>query len=255
MAILRTLTTAVTSTLFLVSARAQGVSLGIEPLPIPHRGLSFGLAFNGQRNFSDQLRGNSAAVEQKHQTSAFTSELLGAYTWPKGWRVESGVGVGSIASVAIYAQDFGSGEAASFETFHVPLRLYRHFRLGAHSRFTLSPHLGTQFVSLPFTTGSTTTGRGPIFSGLPSYGSVSRRTDQLLRQAFTYQAGVGFNYIAPRIELNFFARYTNGFGRKTVAEAMWEYDREGIEQPSIRSRNYLQSVTVGIAVRRTFFAH
>ena len=72
--------------------------------------------------------------------------------------------------------------------------------------------------------------------------------------AFTYQVGAGLNYIAPKLELTFFGRYTNGIGRPLVLRGIMEYDREGVEQPAIISRNHLESVTIGVAVRRTFFA-
>lgn len=236
--------------LFLLQAQAQSPQQSF--LSRPPRGLSFGAAFNGNINFSDQSRGTSNQVEQKNRYFFPTLELLAAYTWSTGWRAEAGVGVGSLATVALDAsEEFGRGSTLSVGTVQVPLRLYRHFALGS-SRFTVSPVVGVQYVAL--STGGKTVPRRPLFSGKPEFGSMGQTFTTLRDDAFTYQVGAGLNYIAPKLELTFFGRYTNDIGRPLVLRGMMEYDREGVEQPAIISHNHLESVTIGVAVRRTFFA-
>lgn len=238
---------------FLVSLTSQAQSPQKNFFSVPPKGLSFGAAFNGNINFSDQSRGTSNQIEQKNRYFFPAVELLAAYTWPTGWRAEAGVGVGSVATVALDAsEEFGRGSTLSVGTVQVPLRLYRHFALGS-SRFTVSPGVGVQYVAL--STGEKTVPRQPIFSGKPEFGSMGQTFTTLRDDAFTYQVGAGLNYIAPKLELNFFVRYTNGIGRPLVLRGMMEYDREGVEQPAIVSHNHLESVTIGVAVRRTFFAH
>lgn len=249
-----TIYTAAVSSLFyfFFSLNAPAQSLPPNVFSIPPRGLSFGAAFNGNINFSDQSRGTSSRVDQKNRYFFPSVELLAAYTWPQGWRAEAGLGVGSVATVALDAsQEFGRGSTLSVGTVQVPLRLYRHFALGS-SHFTVSPSVGVQYVAL--STGGKTVPRQPIFAGKPEFGSSGQTFTTLRDDAVTYQLGAGLNYVAPKLELGFFVRYTNGIGRPLVLRGILEYDREGVEQPAIVAHNHLESLTIGVAVRRTFFA-
>ena len=61
--------------------------------------------------------------------------------------------------------------------------------------------------------------------------------------------------MAPKFEVNVFARYTNSFGNPVVAEGRWEYDLRGVEQTPMVSTSRLENVAVGVVIRRTFYAH
>ncbi|MCC2546695.1 hypothetical protein LJY25_09600 [Hymenobacter sp. BT175] len=189
----------------------------------------------------------------KNSVAFPTGELVASFTWPRGWRLESGLGLGSVAAVTIDAREqTGQGATVSFGTAQVPLRLYRYLPLGSASRLSIGPHVGVQVVSLSM--GEKTTERHPIYFGKPEYGSQSRRFSSVQEHTLTYQAGASLNYVAPKIELNLFVRYTNSFGNPVVAEGRWDYDLQGAEQLPLVSTSRLESVAVGMVIRRTFYS-
>lgn len=232
---------------------AQSIGFTSSRVGLPSRGLAFGVAVVGNINFSVQAHPAQGAWMQKNSYAFPTGELLASYTWPRGWRLESGLGLGSVASVSIDAREqFGSEATLSFGTVQVPLRLYRYLPLGPASRFSIGPHVGLQVVKLSM--GEKMSQRDPIYSGRPDYGSESRQFRSVQEHTLTYQAGASFNYVAPRLELNLFVRYTNSFGNPVVAEGRWDYDLRGVEQPPLVTTSRLENVAVGMVVRRTFYA-
>lgn len=252
--VIKLLIVAVVSTM----ASSSGMAQVVEILPltrgVPPRGMAFGASLVGNINFSVQAYPAKGARFQKNSYFFPTGELLGSFTWPHGWRVESGLGFGSVASVTIDAREqFGQAATVSFGTIQVPLRLYRYLSLGSKSRYSIAPFVGGQIVTL--SSGEKLSARYPIYPGKPDYGSQSKSFRSVQSRAFTYQTGLSFNYIAPKLEVNTFIRYTNSFGNPIVAEGNWEYDLQGIEQQPLHSISRLENVAIGIAVRRTFFAH
>ncbi|TGE19647.1 hypothetical protein E5J99_02495 [Hymenobacter elongatus] len=215
--------------------------------------MAFGVSLVGNINFSAQAYPAKGARFQKNSYPFPTGELLASYTWPHGWRLESGLGFGSVAAVTIDAREqFGRAATVSFGTVQVPLRLYHYLSLGSKSRYSVSPHIGVQVVSL--STGQKTSARYPIYPGKPDYGSQSKWFRSVQNHTLTYQTGLSINYISPKLELNAFVRYTNSFGNPVAAEGKWEYDLQGVEQPPLYSTSRLENVAVGVVVRRTFFA-
>ena len=108
-----------------------------------------GVSAVGNINFSVQQNPAPGAWMRKNSYFFPTGELLASYTWPRGWRLERGLGLGSVASVSIDAlEKFGQGATVAFGTLQVPLRLYRYLALGPNSRFSVGPHVGLQVVRL-----------------------------------------------------------------------------------------------------------
>lgn len=232
---------------------AQAISLRPSTRGLPARGLAFGASFVGNLNFSVQAHPAVGARFQKNAYAFPTGELVASYTWPHGWRLESGLGVGSVAAITLDAREqFGQAATVSFGTVQLPLRVYRHFSLGATSRYSLSPLAGLQVVTL--SVGEKVSARQPIYSGQPEYGSQRKWFRASQEHTLTYQAGASLNYLAPKLELNAFVRYTNSFGNPVVAEGAWEYDLQGIEQPALSTTSRLESVAVGAGIRWTLFA-
>jgi hypothetical protein len=234
------------------SCTAQSIGVASARPGLPPKGFALGFSAAGNVNFSVQAQPAPGARLQKNSATSPTLEYLASYTWAPGWRLESSLSQGTAAAVTIDAlEQFGRGATAYFGTFQVPLRLHRYFSLGPTSRFSLGPHLGLQGVRL-FRSGSTSE-RQPIAFGRPNLGSESNQFRSVQQNTLTYQAGASVNYVAPKFELNAFVRYTNSFGNPVVAEGRWDYDLEGVEQPTLVSRSRLENVAVGVAIRRTFF--
>ena len=230
---------------------AQSSGLSAPAAGLPPRGLAFGIALVGNSNYSVTAYPAYGATFRKNSVDYLTGEVLASYTWPKGWRLESGLGLGSVAAVTLDASDhFGRTATVFFGTVQVPLRLYRYLTFGPESRFSVGPHAGLQLVAL--SPGEKVSARTPIYADNPSYGSESKWYRAVQKYTLTYQVGASLNYVAPQLEVNFFGRYTNSFGNPVVARGRWEYDLQGVEQPALSTTTRLENVAVGLAVRRTF---
>lgn len=244
----------ITSLLGASLSTAQSIQLTEQGrIGLPPRGLAIGLSAIGNINFSVQAYPAVGARFQKNSYVFPTGEMLASYTWPHGWRIEGGVGLGSVAAVTIDAREqFGRNATVSFGTTQIPIRLYRYLSFNRKSRLSIGPHVGLQVVSL--SVGEKKSSRNPIYSGKPEYGSQSNSFRTIQEHTLTYQIGACVNYVAPKIELSAFVRYTNSFGNPVVAEGNWEYDLQGIEQPALYTTSRLENVAIGIAVRRTLFS-
>ncbi|MBT9395406.1 hypothetical protein KLP40_19730 [Hymenobacter sp. NST-14] len=236
------------------TAAAQVVYLNRpERAGLPPRGLAVGLAATGNVNFSVQACPAPGARFQKNSYAFPTGELLASYTGSRGWRLESGLGLGSVAAVTLDAREpFGRSATVSFGTAQVPLRLYRYLTFNPRSRLSLSPHAGLQAVFLSM--GEKVSARHPIYAGRPDYGSQSSYFRTVRERTLTYQVGAGLHYVAARLELTAFVRYTNSFGNPVVAEGRWDYDVRGQQQPALYAASRLENLALGIAVRRTIVA-
>lgn len=231
---------------------AQSRRLTTAPAGLPPRGLTFGLAGVGNINYSVQAFPAQGATFQKNSIARPTGELLAAYTGPQGWRLESGLGLGSVAAITLEAREAGQRATVSFGTVQVPLRVYRYLTLGPARRFSLGPHAGLQVVTL--FGGEKTVARRPIHAADPAYGSESRQFRVGQAHTITYQVGASVNYVAPTQELSAFVRYTNSFGNPVAAQGRWEYDRQGLEQPARVATSRLENVAVGVLIRGPFYS-